>query len=80
MRPVPDIDAVRSRWSGSLWQPVQVLAPRLRVKIGATCVGKLTMPLTGAGVTRSSAGLALPVYFSAIDGRAVTPGLVVSAQ
>ena len=31
MRPVPEIDALRSSLSGSLWQPVQVLAPRLRV-------------------------------------------------
>ena len=36
-RPVPDVVARRSRRAGSVWQLMQVLAPRLRVQIGATC-------------------------------------------
>src|SRR2546423_13321737 len=38
------------------------------------------MPLVGTGVARSFAALALPVYLSEIDGRAVTPGFAVSAH
>src|SRR5580765_7369913 len=37
-------------------------------------------PLLGAAVSRSSAGLALPVYLTLIAARAVTPGFEVSAQ